>query len=122
MTPLIHDAIPVLGDDGWRHGRNEVSSSIMPRKRTAITDLKSLARTHTAKAIQVLAGIMNSPKCQDTARAMASNSLLDRGWGRAAQAVEMTVEDRRDNMEALRQVHEILRPDQASEAIEPTKH
>jgi hypothetical protein len=46
-----------------------------------------LARSHTEAAINVLTGIMNQSAAADSARVAAANSLLDRGWGKAAQPV-----------------------------------
>jgi hypothetical protein len=51
------------------------------------TEIKSLARAHTESAVRVLAGIMNEPQSSDSARVAAANSLLDRGWGKPAQAI-----------------------------------
>ena len=48
-------------------------------------EIKSLARLHTKRAIQVLAGIMDEPDSGAPARVAAANSLLDRGWGKATQ-------------------------------------
>ena len=47
------------------------------------TEIKSLARAHTEKAIKVLVGIMNQKKAPMAARVSAAQALLDRGWGRA---------------------------------------
>lgn len=52
-----------------------------------LTQIKSLARLHTERAIQVLAGIMDQPDCPPAARVAAANSLIDRGWGKATQPV-----------------------------------
>jgi hypothetical protein len=49
------------------------------------TQIKSLARAHTERAIQVLQGIMDSGSTE-AARVTAANSLLDRAWGKPAQA------------------------------------
>jgi hypothetical protein len=35
--------------------------------------------------IRTLAGIARSPKAPESARVVAANSLLDRGWGKAPQ-------------------------------------
>jgi hypothetical protein len=51
------------------------------------TQIKSLARARTERAIQVLQGIMDQPTASDAARVSAANSLLDRGWGKPAQAI-----------------------------------
>jgi hypothetical protein len=49
----------------------------------APADLRSLARSYTALAVQTLAGIAQNGE-NEGARVQASNSLLDRGWGRPA--------------------------------------
>jgi len=54
-----------------------------------------LARSHTETAVNVLVGIMNATSAADAARVSAANSLLDRGWGKAAQP--LTGGDEEDN-------------------------
>jgi len=54
----------------------------------APTEIRSLARGHTEAAINCLAGIMNKTTAPEAARISAANSLLDRGWGKAAQPIE----------------------------------
>lgn len=54
----------------------------------APAEVRSLARGHTVGAIKVLAGIMNEKKAPRAARVAAANSLLDRGWGKAATILE----------------------------------
>jgi hypothetical protein len=50
-----------------------------------------LARSHTSKALRVLAEIMDDPAIQPAARVSAAVALLDRGWGKPQQTVDMTV-------------------------------
>ncbi len=57
----------------------------MPR---AVTEIRSLARSYTRTAINVLVGVMRSKDATHTARVAAANAILDRGWGKAAQALE----------------------------------
>ncbi len=52
----------------------------------ALTHIRSLARTHTDRAIAVLQGIMDNGTTE-SARVAAANSLLDRGWGKPAQPI-----------------------------------
>jgi hypothetical protein len=47
----------------------------------------SLAREHTEKAVEVLAEVMADPFAENKDRIRAAESLLDRGHGKAAQAV-----------------------------------
>ena len=56
-------------------------------KRT-ITEIRSLARSHTRTAINVLVGIMRSKDATPAARVSAANAILDRGWGKATQPLE----------------------------------
>jgi hypothetical protein len=58
-------------------------------------DIRSLARKHTSKAVNVLAGIMKSESHPAAARVSAAQALLDRGWGKAAQP--LTGGDDEDN-------------------------
>lgn len=55
------------------------------------TDIRSLARSHTNSAIKTLAGIMNESEAPAAARVSAASALLDRGWGKPNQTMEMTV-------------------------------
>ncbi len=57
----------------------------MPRKAKGVTDLKSLARQHTEKAIATLAGVMDQSKASPATRVAAAEALLSRGWGKAVQ-------------------------------------
>ena len=52
--------------------------------------ITTLARAHTGKAIEVLAGIMDDPGAAAAARATAAQALLDRGWGKAPVQIDMT--------------------------------
>jgi hypothetical protein len=57
----------------------------MPR---AVTEIKSLARSHTRTALNVLVGVMRNTRAPPPARIAAANAILDRGWGRAPQAIQ----------------------------------
>jgi hypothetical protein len=51
-------------------------------------DVRELARKYTKQAIQTLADIMVHGEAE-TARAMAADKLLDRGWGKPQQQHEV---------------------------------
>jgi hypothetical protein len=53
-----------------------------------ITEIRSLARSHTRTAINVLVGIMRCKDATPAARVSAANAILDRGWGKSPQALE----------------------------------
>lgn len=54
----------------------------------SLTEIRSLARSHTRTAVNVLVGIMRSKDATAAARVSAANAILDRGWGKAAQSEE----------------------------------
>jgi HEAT repeat protein len=52
------------------------------------TQIKSLARSHTETAINVLVGIMNKESAPESSRVTAAEALLSRGWGKPSQAID----------------------------------
>jgi hypothetical protein len=50
-------------------------------------DVRGLAKSHSDRAIRVLAAIARQEKCPPAARCMAAQALLNRGWGRPSQAI-----------------------------------
>jgi hypothetical protein len=66
----------------------------MPKRRKKNTPidemyLQSLARNHTERAIQTIAGVMDSGSSENV-RVTAADILLSRGWGRPFQQVKHT--------------------------------
>jgi ABC-type transporter Mla maintaining outer membrane lipid asymmetry permease subunit MlaE len=54
----------------------------------SLTEIRSLARSHTRTALNVLVRIMRSKDATPAARVSAANAILDRGWGKAPQAIQ----------------------------------
>jgi hypothetical protein len=52
-------------------------------------DVREMARTRTKEAVDLLTEAMNSAKAPWSARVMAAQALLDRGWGKAPQTIEV---------------------------------
>ena len=59
----------------------------MARSKT-LTEIRSLARSHTRTAVNVLVRIMRNKDATPAARVSAANAILDRGWGKATQPLE----------------------------------
>lgn len=55
--------------------------------------LRELARTYTVPALKTLVQIMRSKKSPAAARVNAACALLDRGFGKPAQSVDLTNSD-----------------------------
>ena len=53
----------------------------------SLTEIRSIARSHTRTAINVLVGVMRSKDATAAAKVSAANAILDRGWGKATQPV-----------------------------------
>jgi hypothetical protein len=53
----------------------------------AVTEIRSLARSHTRTALNVLVAVMRNTKVTPPARGAAANAILDRGWGKPTQAI-----------------------------------
>lgn len=53
----------------------------------SLTEIRSLARSHTETALSALAGIAQNGQ-SESARVAASVALLDRGWGKPSQPVD----------------------------------
>jgi hypothetical protein len=49
-----------------------------------VKDIRALARKHTREAVEALVGVVRNKKAPPAAIVAAANSLLDRGYGRAA--------------------------------------
>jgi hypothetical protein len=65
-------------------GRNQQSQAMAK----SLTEIRSLARSHTKTALTVLVRIMQNTKAPAPARIAAANAILDRGWGKAPQAIQ----------------------------------
>ena len=59
-----------------------------------IGEVQEVARQYTVEAINTLAAIMRNPKAPPAARALASNSILDRAYGKPGQALSATISTR----------------------------
>lgn len=80
------------------------------RART-LTEIRSLARSHTRTALRVLVGIMRSDEATPAVRLSAANAILDRGWGKAAQPIEGGEDGTPEWVHRVERV--IVRPDDA---------
>jgi hypothetical protein len=83
-------------------------------KARTLTEIRSLARSHTRTAIRVLVGIMRSDDATPAARVSAANAILDRGWGKATQPLENGEDGRLEWTHRIERV--IVHPDEANDA------
>ena len=67
-------------------------------------DIRSMARTYSRSMIAVLVSVARQKTAQPGARVAAANSVLERGWGKAPQAV--TVDGEADIKITIRHILE----------------
>jgi hypothetical protein len=53
-----------------------------------VADIKALARAHTDVALSALVAIVKDKGASANARVAAASAILDRGYGKPAQAIE----------------------------------
>src|SRR6202000_700994 len=68
-------------------GKFKTSGDLQSAMGKAITEIRSLARSHTRTALNVLVAVMRNTKATPPARVAAANAILDRGWGKPTQAL-----------------------------------
>ena len=94
LTAVIQEAYP-LRAGAVRVARSSTSfqpgTSGNPGGRPkGLSEVIALAREHTELAITTLVDIARQPKAAPAARVAAASALLDRGWGKPAQAIQAT--------------------------------
>lgn len=62
----------------------------MVQRLKSINEVKSLARSHTRSSINALAQIVRDVAQPASSRVSAAGVLLERGWGKADQQIEVT--------------------------------
>jgi hypothetical protein len=69
-------------------GRTTARGRFAMARSKSLTEIRSLARSHTRTAISVLIRVMRSNDATAATRVSAANAILDRGWGKATQPLE----------------------------------
>lgn len=80
---------PRTGPTTWAKGKSGNPGGRSPRIGPNGETAAQLARMHTALAVQTLADVLESPKAPAIAKVAAANALLDRGWGKAKETIDL---------------------------------
>jgi hypothetical protein len=83
--------------------------------KTKQVDVRSLARSHTKRAIQLLAQMMNCETQTGMTRVAAAKVILERGWGRPSETHHI---DLNGEKTLLKVVNEIVHVHETREQIE----
>ena len=108
------DRLSDLASARWSRRHCHVGFVRVSRAR-ALTEIRSIARSHTRTAVNVLVGIMRSKDATPAARVSAANSILDRGWGRVAQPLQSGDDDVFKMIHRIERV--IVHPEESSENV-----
>jgi len=76
------------GNPNWVKGGKSPNEGGRPKM---LPDLRAAARNYSGDALETLARIMLDREAPHSARVGAAREILDRGWGRAIQAVDVGV-------------------------------
>lgn len=74
---------------GARTGAGRKPGKVGKAKR----ELSEMAKEHAERALQTLVDIAQDLEAPHSARVSASNAILDRGYGKAPQSMELTGKD-----------------------------
>lgn len=81
------------------------------------TEVRQLAREHTAAAIYALVSIVNNDEAVPMARVQAANALLDRAWGKSSnQPISSETDDPLAEAGIVCTIVDPKNPDRAREA------
>lgn len=73
----------------WQKGQSGNPGGRSPRVGPNGETIAQLARAHTADAIATLVEICNNKGVEPRDRVSAANAILDRGWGKPKESVEL---------------------------------
>lgn len=89
---------PRTGPTTWAKGVSGNPGGRSPRIGPNGETAAELARMHTVEAIETLAEVTNNKKAPPIARVAAANALLDRGWGKPKEMVELDANVKTDSV------------------------
>lgn len=92
---------PRTGPTTWGKGKSGNPGGRSPRIGPNGETAAQLARMHTPEAIATLAEVNNNPKAPAIARVAAANALLDRGWGKPTEYVELDASVKNDGVPVI---------------------
>ena len=100
-----------LRSTSFRPGQSGNSPATIEARRI-FQDVADAARERTQDAIDTLSAIMKDPKAPAAARVSAAQAILDRGYGKPAQAIEVDAGPDLTHLsdEDLKTLERILRP------------
>ena len=73
----------------WHKGMASPNPRGRPKQPKTVAEVRALAQEKTAAMIEVLGRVALNPKAPFAARVAAASSILDRGWGKPHQSMDI---------------------------------
>ena len=73
----------------WHKGMASPNPRGRPKQPKTVAEVRALAQEKTAAMIEVLGRVALNPKAPFAARVQAASQVLDRGWGRPHQSMDI---------------------------------
>ena len=73
----------------WYKGMESPNKRGRPKQPKTVAEVRALAREKTGAMIEVLGRVALNPKAPFAARVAAASQILDRGWGRPHQSMDI---------------------------------
>jgi hypothetical protein len=73
----------------WYKGMESPNKRGRPKQPKTVAEVRELAREKTGAMIEVLGRVALNPKAPFAARVAAASQILDRGWGRPHQSMDI---------------------------------
>ncbi|MCM2311390.1 MAG: DUF5681 domain-containing protein [Steroidobacteraceae bacterium] len=80
---------PRTGETTWKKGQSGNPGGRSPRVGPNGETIAELARVHTAEALATLVEVCNAKQNEPRDRVSAANAILDRGWGKPKESVDL---------------------------------
>lgn len=80
---------PRTGETTWKKGQSGNPGGRSPRVGPNGETIAELARAHTAEALATLVEVCNAKQNEPRDRVSAANAILDRGWGKPKESVDL---------------------------------
>ena len=71
-------------------GKNQYAPGAAVAAKKTIADVKELAKELTPKAMMALENVLDNEKAPPAAKVSAAIAILDRGWGKPRESVDVT--------------------------------
>ena len=78
-----------LVSTSWKKGQSGNPAGLTSRQRQYVQDVKAACRKHSGRSVRTLAKALNAKDCPWPSKIQAASILLDRGYGKPSQTIDV---------------------------------